>query len=719
MTILMAVTSYLMWLLFMTTTQTTEPVLVHEEVPPQRAARKRPKARTIARQYAGLTRLGHPRGTPQSASFPQVKTYEKQRARSRAAKWQREEPSLKKRCAKYNESQRTFVTTKRKDFDGYISEELQELGLCPTWSGDASRRVDFYMGEQLGLAKTKKKPQQYPWWTEKKNENASIGSIDGLMETFGLKNSYADLFWHCEDLKRRRDPKFAICPRGPWLPSFNINGDQKRRSKKFKTGRIDKNDVPAFDRIYNLLKAKRMLTYWIVKPQKGTWLSRGMHLVPLYVKDLITKTKFLNWISRAVMEESCQRRYEPWKCDRREVTFQLYVHTPALFYDRKFDLRVWVAITSLNPFRVYLLRHAYPKVASRPFDIARFNDQCRHIKMLLDPECNVTLREFKSDFPYDFPRSTASPVFFSGLRFKGHSLASAAVAPEHETDAASIRKARLRQGRRLLQDVEKRKTATRNWPLKEDFWNRRIWPAIETTFAQIALLARENLTVPRGGRQPHKDPRVFALLSPDVTLDEDGRLYVEEINTNGLMMGTHQHGGGAGNLFFDDGYVRDLFRLVGADDYPSKTSYASQLEDAIATFCSTRSCNAGAKDAIRLAVNEEAHAGSHWYRIYPPIPCFITGGGGGTSSSSSSSETNITKPRRMDDCYDTDPETGSGHWPLQAQLDTVHPAFKETSLDTLVRDFLAVTNTQTIHNVVQIPGHARWPPRDFDGTSSL
>ena len=36
------------------------------------------------------------------------------------------------------------------------------------------------------------------------------------------------------------------------------------------------------------------------------------------------------------------------------------------------------------------------------------------------------------------------------------------------------------------------------------------------------------------------DTNAQALVSPDVAVDSRGRAYVEEINTNGMIMGTHQ-----------------------------------------------------------------------------------------------------------------------------------------------------------------------------------
>ena len=43
-------------------------------------------------------------------------------------------------------------------------------------------------------------------------------------------------------------------------------------------------------------------------------------------------------------------------------TLQEYVKHPLLYRGRKFDMRVWAVITSIDPLRIFLLEHAFPKV---------------------------------------------------------------------------------------------------------------------------------------------------------------------------------------------------------------------------------------------------------------------------------------------------------------------------------------------------------------------
>ncbi|KAJ8599336.1 hypothetical protein CTAYLR_005325 [Chrysophaeum taylorii] len=673
----------------------------------------------LARQYAMLTRLGQP---PRALSASQVFAYERRKARYHAMAWFRRSRRLLERCerakalrrseiadevANFTEEElddlskvRWFVVSDRKDFSGFVREELLELGLCEAPLNESHARLDFYVGEQF-------ESENGPSWARRiydlvASENASVGAIDGLMAGFGSKESYANLFWYCKELSKEMHDRRVLCP-AAWLPAFNVFGDENRRSVGFRTGRITASDVPHFKGLYDLVRGARPPTWWIVKPQKGTFLSQGMHLSQLAKADVNSEASLLDWISANVVEPSCRERYDPHKCDRRLVTFQIYVHKPALFHGRKFDVRLWFAMTSVDPLRVFLLRHGYPKVSSRAYVPRDLDDQCVHIKMLLDPECNVTTRQFKDAFPFGFPRSTASPVFFQGLEFPGLRESAPSSYNPREMSRSSYRTDRRRP---------------RDWPVKEQFWSRRVWPSIEAAVSRVVMLARSKLAAasaqngPRSSRSSSRKAaaafRVFSLLSPDVTLDDKGRVYVEEINTNGLMMGTHANLGGSGNLFFDDSYVKSLLQIVGADAYPNASAYQANLDRAIDAFCDKTEeeeeeeslhCSSLERDELARAVHEEAHAGNHWYRVYPPIACF--------------------ERADLDRCKLASDQTTRA-WPNQATFSASDlRAVRETPLDIIVRRFLATTDTELIHGVPQVPGHARWPPREFDATSSI
>ena len=106
-------------------------------------------------------------------------------------------------------------------------------------------------------------------------------------------------------------------------------------------------------------------------------------------------------------------------------------------------------------------------------------------------------------------------------------------------------------------------------------------------------------------------------------------------------------------------------------------------------------CDASLRDAIAASVDEEAHAGPDWYRLYPPVPCHdyldcVRGGG--------------LPPR----------------WPEQyvPTRDEV-AAFNETDNDAVLRAFYAATDTAALHGAPQVPGHARRPPHGADRGAEL
>ena len=72
-----------------------------------------------------------------------------------------------------------------------------------------------------------------------------------------------------------------------------------------------------------------------------------------------------------------------------------------------------------------------------------------------------------------------------------------------------------------------------------------------------------------------------AVLHDGLHVDRRGRVYVEEINANGKIMGTHGRAGGYRDLFHDDGYVRAFLRIVGVDAHPEKKRYGGALAAAL------------------------------------------------------------------------------------------------------------------------------------------
>lgn len=557
------------------------------------------------------------------------------------------------------DTQRWFVTSERKDLAGFVAEELAELGLCQ-WK---RRRpgYDVYFGEQFESLWGAQAGKAYRWRMIR--QGAVVSSVPGLMDALGTKRAFAELFGACV---LRGEPDRRACEQASWLPPmFNVDvADGKRRFAV--NGEI----------VADVLKGATEPSWWIVKRQNGTFLSRGIHLATtLWPNETSSDAQLRRWLRRNVAHPTQCR---DGGCDARVVTFQRYVERPLVAFGRKFDLRVWVVITSVSPLRLYLMRHAFPKISSRTFDAdsllysrrrvrenpeAFARQQCTHIRMMLAEGCNATATQFRSMFDGGYPETTAAASFEQALTSNGDRV-------------------------------------PRGW------FAAVVWPQVERALTQLAIFVRSKL-VREERRVFEEDPaaaakyRRFALLSADVIVDASGRATIEEINTNGNIMGTHALSGGRRDFFRDDDYMRGLLRLVGVDAYPRRASYEDKVASAIDRFCRGLNasydvrhlrCSTNSRQHIRQALNEEAHAGPHWYRLWPPIRRFPA-----------------LAPRRP-----------GGWWPEQARSSDIDAKIlREDATERLVRAFLDTTDTASIHGVPQVPGHARWHRRPPFETHSL
>ncbi|KAJ8602352.1 hypothetical protein CTAYLR_004237 [Chrysophaeum taylorii] len=628
-----------------------------------------PPSQAVRRKHEALVEACRPEGLAKDANMTDYAALMRARFAEAAKKGNAAKNTRKCR------GDRLFAVSPRKDFNGFVAQELVELGLCRA-RDVYSTGVDFYLGEQFDSDNAP--PDDWarhfsPFF----NEGSVVGSMPGLMRMFGSKDAYAMIWWRCKDLRKKIDrqdatttTKAPLCSK-LWLPSFNVNGEERKFKEAFRKRKISAEDVPNFDQLFEILSRskKKLPSYWIVKPQRNTYESRGMHLTKLAARDVASKQALLRWVERSVMDKTCSTNYEKFRCDRRKMSFQYYVDEPLLIKGHKFDVRLWLVITSIDPLRVFVTRHAYPKIASRAFDLDDLGDQCRHIRMLMDPHCDTNPDEFLATFENSaYPKTTASPVFF-----------------------------------RAVND---------SWVDAEAWWHETVWPAVESAFTKIFMLVRPSLLklekaaesreLEEYGTERHRAHRRFGLLSPDLAIDKHGRPFVEEINTNGMIMGTHLRDGGLNDLFTDDGYLRHLFMLLGANGHPDQVRYNASLEAAIDAFCDARHepCSDAHKGHLRLSVHEEAHAGPHWYRLYPPIPCF------GASCAATTEE-------------EEEEDGGASWWPQQARVTgEMRRAMQETPLDVLLREFQQNTDTSKIHGVPQVPGHGRWAPRTYAGLSA-
>jgi len=314
---------------------------------------------------------------------------------------------------------------------------------------------------------------------------------------------------------------------------------------------------------------------WILKPQQS-FNQMGISMVYLEAHDLQSVATARAWLREVLPLDGS------W-------TLQEYVRHPLLYRGRKFDLRVWAAITSVDPLRIYMLDHAFPKIStvhysSEGADVGRHclsspRCACMHVRMPMGEGC------VKDDLVHPYPPHTATGIFKRGLHFGP-----------------------------LF--VGRGSSAADEW----DVWERVILPQMAKILITTVLLAREGEPLTLHKILQQADPQVHyrrvLLLSPDFIVDEAGTVIVEEINTNGFLVGDDE-------LYSAQKDTIDLMRVVGADGWPRRPLYAEQAAKLVDAYIASREYDEHdiqvLKPMLKELIHEEVAAHpTAWKRIYPP-----------------------------------------------------------------------------------------------------
>ena len=470
-----------------------------------------------------------------------------------------------------------FRVGPRKDLENFVGPTLTALGLVETKAMD----WDVYVGLQF-------KPEYEKNYLLAPN-GSLISSIPGLKETIGDKEAFSRLWRRCLDFHNEE-----LCS---WTtPAYNF-------AHKLVNGSFAVAVEGGASEFLDHVRSNAVLpSTWIVKPQRR-YLSLGMHLAILTKDNVSSLAELAKWAVTEVPPAEKKRKHHTKQPG--EFTVQRYVERPGLVGQRKFDLRLWVLIASLEPLEIYVLDVAFPKISVQDYDggdlplnTSTTKEKCMHILMMLSEFCTKKI-QFPI-YPFHYPGITRPDLDSTD--------------DEH--------------GRAFFQELhlsQKKKMQNGDAAWRE--WQTSLWPNLERTVLIPLLLAKPALRDHEArifgafDSEPARRSHRFALLSPDAVYDVDAhRWRLEEINTNGLFQlgADDDHGR---TFHVDHGYTEGWMHIVGATGFPNKSKYQRRLDRRLDNFCARFHCDPYQRRVLERSAHQNAHVAGGWYRLYPPVRC--------------------------------------------------------------------------------------------------
>lgn len=239
---------------------------------------------------------------------------------------------------------RRFAVGSRKDYQSSVRGALESLGLCET----QSESWDVFWGDQMtDFAR---------FTSDRIRPGALLNSIPGFRPSFGDKVAFARLHEQClreqqrmaseQELRQRntshRQGEHSAESTEPLFCSWTKRGFSFVRDGDVVDGPLDDFHEHALALARSTGASRNEYPQlWILKPQQS-FNQMGISMVYLEAHDLQSVATARAWLREVLPLDGS------W-------TLQEYVRHPLLYRGRKFDLRVWAAITSVDPLRIYML----------------------------------------------------------------------------------------------------------------------------------------------------------------------------------------------------------------------------------------------------------------------------------------------------------------------------------------------------------------------------
>mmetsp|Transcript_7971 Transcript_7971/g.16041 ORF Transcript_7971/g.16041 Transcript_7971/m.16041 type:complete len:668 (+) Transcript_7971:2-2005(+) len=449
---------------------------------------------------------------------------------------------------KYRRSSYRFMVGRRHDMQSSIKDALEDLGMCKI--RDEKTRYDFVWDKTFDIYGKEEEREKYN--SPRIKDGAIVSSIPGVRENLGLKPSLARVHSSC--LNRHShlpDSGEGVCA----FTKRAFNFERDKRELKIEGG------LRKFTDYVHSLTGKygeqQWPQLWIFKPQES-FLGRGIKMLRIEKEDVSDRKGIAKWAAK--------------KFPNGKWTLQEYVRNPALYSMRKFDIRVWSVLTSINPLRIYTLDHGFAKISTVDYTpaIESMDDLCMHVKMPLGPGC------LASNLVRPYPKATSGSVWEDKLEFKG-------------TD-------------------------------KDVGWKDGIWQQVEdqvsiNIISGLASVKAREWEMFGGDRDAIKRYKRFVFLSPDFAFDNQGKVWMEEMNTNGFMIGDTYK-----DFFPAQDSTIQMMQLLGADRFKDKWKYEGAMKEVLDIFCRENEggCSAEGREELERMINEEKHSHMEWRRTWPP-----------------------------------------------------------------------------------------------------
>lgn len=249
------------------------------------------------------------------------------------------------------------------------------------------------------------------------------------------------------------------------------------------------------------------------------------------------------------------------------AVIQRYIHNPLTLNGYKFDTRWWVLVTSISPLRIYMLPHAYVRVASLKYDPSQkyFLDKCMHITSgSIQSKC-LKLKGARNQNEY--------PVNIWDDRFQ-----------DFLSDS---------YGRAINHD-------------KKNFLAETLATKTQVAIVKSVLMVLSDL---RQYKRNSTRAKCFQLLSYDFIYDDVyGVPWMLEVNAYGYL------GLGIQKVSPGNDFVLEMLKLVGINGY-RRSKYAQNFEEAVQKENNEYSIH---QKQMFQDANDEFRNRGNWAPLFPP-----------------------------------------------------------------------------------------------------